>query len=98
MQIKALLNGRICTEEHETKCLENYEEIARDWACANCKGWLKEVHPWVAHLFSVYSLQQAGYPFDKNDLSMEEWMALGVINQEVKALEAGAQQEEDNGD
>jgi hypothetical protein len=31
-------------------------------------------------------LQQGGYPFEANDLTLEEWQELGVINEIIEAM------------
>jgi len=33
------------------------------------------------HILNLRFLVLAGYPFEKNDLSYEEWMDLGIINE-----------------
>jgi len=35
--------------------------------------------PWFDHIWKLTSLQRAGYPFDKNDLSLAEWIAIGEM-------------------
>lgn len=32
-------------------------------------------------MLRIYNMQNAGYPFDRNDLTVEEWLDLGVIKQ-----------------
>jgi len=39
---------------------------------------------WFLHLLS-----SAGYPFQKNDLTIEQWLALGELKMELEALKAG---------
>ena len=40
-----------------------------------------DIHPWTIHLIDLWRLQKAGYPFEKNDLSYQEWIDLGIANQ-----------------
>jgi len=37
----------------------------------------------------LYSLQRGGYPFQANDLSVEEWIRLGELREEIEAMKAG---------
>ena len=34
---------------------------------------------YVNHLFELHTLREGGFPFDKNDLSLETWHDLGVL-------------------
>ncbi len=48
--------------------------------CAACKTE-HECHPdlWFNHIWLLYTMSMAGYPFAKNDLSLEEWFALAEM-------------------
>ena len=37
------------------------------------------ISPWTWHLVLLHQLQQAGYPFNANDLTLEEWLLLGLV-------------------
>ncbi len=45
-----------------------------------------EPSPWFGHISFLYSLQKAGYPFAKNDLSMDEWTDLAIFKEEIEKL------------
>ena len=51
------------------------------WACRACEEYLRPeaISPWTWHLVLLYQLRQAGYPFDANDLTLEEWLLLGLV-------------------
>jgi len=70
------------------ECCAKYGENI-DWTCSECSRE-KEIHPYVCHLFFIYRLQASGYPFSRNDLSLEEWLDLSVIRMEVEAKNLGA--------
>ncbi len=83
--MKKLLDN--CTPEKKKKCirgcgLENIEQV-----CATCPG-SKPYEPslWFNHIWFLYSLKEAGYPFGRNDLSIEEWMGIGEIKQEMEKM------------
>ncbi|MEW6115389.1 MAG: hypothetical protein AB1553_00610 [Nitrospirota bacterium] len=40
-------------------------------------------------MWFLYELQRGGYPFQKNDLSLEEWIAIGVLKEEIDAMKMG---------
>lgn len=53
--------------------------------CGSCRR--KETSPpgaWFQHIQFLVRLQDAQYPFDKDDLSIEEWLDIGAMR---KALE-----------
>jgi len=39
---------------------------------------------YTGHILTLRRLNLAGYPFKKDDLSYEEWMDLGIINEMLK--------------
>lgn len=51
--------------------------------CDRCECRPGEYEPgiWFLHIWFLYSLQQGGYPFEKDDLTIEEWIDLGVLKQ-----------------
>jgi hypothetical protein len=56
-----------------------------DWACKNCpKRRPDQISLWVWHLLKLRRLQQGGYPFEANDLSLEEWEELGMVNEIIE--------------
>lgn len=88
--IRALYGGRMCTEPEYQKCLIQHGDFI-DWSCGKCekKRW-DYLHPWTRHMLAIKDLQSAGYPFGKNDLSIEEWRALGIINNILRQMAAAA--------
>ena len=38
---------------------------------------------WTWHLVFLHQLRQAGYPFDANDLTLEEWLLLGLVQRSL---------------
>jgi hypothetical protein len=34
---------------------------------------------WFSHIFWLHSLQAAGFPFEKDDMTIDEWLALGEM-------------------
>ena len=56
--------------------------------CAKCDGSVPyEPSEWFGHIWYIYRLQRAGYPFGANDLSVEEWMDMGVLADEMERME-----------
>jgi len=52
-----------------------------DWVCSQCqKKKETEFHPYTHKLLRLRKLQLAGYPLGPNDLTVEEWLDLGWIN------------------
>lgn len=48
--------------------------------CATCPhSQPAETGPWFNHVWHLYRLQQGGYPFEKNDLDVEEWLGLAEL-------------------
>jgi hypothetical protein len=81
-----LYRGEVCSEAEAAECREEIADLT--WACANCKKHPPdEISPWTWHLLELRRLQQGGYPFEADDLSLEEWEELGTINEIIAALE-----------
>lgn len=56
------------------------------WSCANCpRTRAEDLDPYTVKLLRVRVLQAAGYPLAADDLTMEEWLDLGVVNQWLQA-------------
>ncbi len=45
-----------------------------------------EPSEWFQHIWFLYRLQVSGYPFKANDLTVEEWMDIGMIKDEMEAI------------
>ena len=53
-----------------------------DWTCRNCpKKKAEDLHPYTHKLLNLRMLRMAGYPFRANDLTYEEWLDLGQMEQ-----------------
>ena len=78
------MRAGICTAEEREKCeLEFGENL--EWTCANCpKKSADSLHPYTTKLLRLRTLKAAGFPFRANDLTPEEWLDLGRIEQELE--------------
>lgn len=57
--------------------------------CAQCDGREPyEPTDYFNKIWRLYKLQQGGYPFDKNDLTPEEWEDLGTLREEISLPQA----------
>jgi hypothetical protein len=55
------------------------------WTCKQCpKEKPDSLHPYTCKLLNMFELQRGGYPFEKNDLTLEEWIDLGRIKEALK--------------
>ncbi|MBT9169521.1 MAG: hypothetical protein DDT19_02881 [Syntrophomonadaceae bacterium] len=55
--------------------------------CSTCEAREPyEPSRWFQHIWFLFSLQRAGYPFEKNDLSIDEWIDIGVLDAEIEAI------------
>ena len=53
-----------------------------EWACENCqKMRAEDLDPYTIKLLRIHTLREAGYPFRANDLTYEEWLDLGRLEQ-----------------
>jgi hypothetical protein len=81
-----LCRGKVCTQDERAQCELVIEDL--EWACKNCpKRRIETISPWVWHLLWLRRLQRGGYPFEANDLSLEEWEDLGLANEVIEASE-----------
>lgn len=44
-----------------------------------------EPSEWFQHIWFLYGLHRGGYPFQANDLSIEEWVDIGIIRNAMEA-------------
>ena len=67
--------------EEEAKCIEDIGgEEAQEWACENCKTKRpQDLNPYTVKLLRLRQMKNGGYPFEANDLTLEEWIDLGRI-------------------
>jgi hypothetical protein len=61
-----------------------------DSVCPSCpKRQERRPSEWLTHIWYLFLLQRGGYPFEKNDLSVEEWIDLGIVREHFEAMKAG---------
>jgi len=55
--------------------------------CAECDG-AKPYEPseWFTHIWFLWRLKKAGYPFAANDLSLQEWLDIGILEDEMEKI------------
>lgn len=39
---------------------------------------------WFSHIWFLYRLQLGGYPFARNDLSVDEWLAVADMKEAIE--------------
>jgi len=81
--IEVLFGLNVCNPDEEEKCRQEIgnEELLK-WSCEKCeKKKVDSIHPWTNHLLVLRRLVLAGYPFKRNDLSIQEWLDLGFLNE-----------------
>lgn len=89
-ELKSLARGRLCRAEQRHRCrVEN--GFFADWACSNCAEYLRPetISPWTWHLMFLHRLKKAGYPFRSNDLSLETWLLLGLVEEALATPQGG---------
>lgn len=84
-----LARGRLCQTDRRRTCRTENGPFA-EWACRECREFRRPeaISPWTAHLVSLYRLKQAGYPFKANDLTLETWLLLGLVQRIFEAVES----------
>lgn len=72
----------LCGKTERAACIEEVGEPMLEWQCRNCpkKRW-QDLHPYTLKILKLRRLQKAGYPFGANDLTLEEWEDLGLVNE-----------------
>jgi len=88
-EVRALARGRLCRGEERRRCRAEQGAFA-DWACGECREYLRpeDISPWTWHLLFLHQLQEAGYPFRANDLTLDTWLLLGLVKR-LLAVERG---------
>ncbi len=84
-----LAKGLLCGPAQQRRCRAEDGSFAA-WACRVCEEYLRPeaISPWTWHLLFLHQLHRAGYPFRANDLTLEEWLLLGLV-QRIFAGERG---------
>lgn len=55
--------------------------------CKTCEAREKyEPSEWFNHIWFLYALKRGGYPFKANDLTIDEWMDVGILSDEIESL------------
>lgn len=55
--------------------------------CSDCEAREPyEPSAWFHHIRFIYRLQQGGYPFEANDLTLEEWIDVGTLREAIEKL------------
>jgi len=74
-----LAAGRLCGPTRRRRCRTENGAFG-PWACRVCEEFMppEAVSPWTWHLVFLHQLQGAGYPLKANDLTLEEWLLLGL--------------------
>lgn len=75
-----LAAGRLCSPGRRRRCQVENGAFAT-WACRVCEEYLRPeaVSTWTWHLVMLHQLRRAGYPFKANDLTLEEWLLLELV-------------------
>lgn len=53
--------------------------------CAGCQ-LSKQYKPgrWFGHIWNLFRLQRGGFPFEADDLTLQEWTDIGVLKDEFE--------------
>ena len=74
----------MCGEKEQAKCEAEFDGNL-EWACDNCeKKRIGDLHPYTHKLFRIRMLREAGYPLRANDITYDEWVDLGRLEQCLK--------------
>ena len=66
----------MCLEEHGAELIE--------WTCNHCpRKKQSDLNEYTIKMFNIRRLRMAGFPFGKNDLTLEEWDDLGLIEETI---------------
>jgi hypothetical protein len=83
-----LARGKVCQGDQRQACRVENSTYA-GWACKECQEFRRPetISRWTWHLVLLYQLKRAGYPFQANDLSLETWILLGLVQRIFEAAE-----------
>lgn len=78
----ARIRAGICSPEEEARCEQEFGAENLAWACENCpKARVSDLSGYTKKLLLARQLQRAGYPFDADSFTLEEWLDLGRLKQ-----------------
>jgi len=77
--LKALLTGEgLCSERDAADCEARHGDWL-DWACQRCeKVQPDRLSGRALRIVFLRELQRGGFPFGPDDLSLEDWLGLGL--------------------
>jgi hypothetical protein len=89
-ELLSVAKGHLCQPEQRQICRAEHGAFST-WACGACAEYLRPeaVSPWTWHLMFLYRLKKAGYPFRANDLSLETWLLLGLVEEALAQPQGG---------
>ena len=89
-ELQRVARGRLCRADQREKCRVEHGAFS-EWACGACTEYLRPeaVSPWTWHLMFLYRLKKGGYPFGANDLSLETWLLLGLVEEILACGQGG---------
>lgn len=60
------------------------------WMCKSCRAKSgTRTAPWFNQVWLLRSLQKAGYPFEKNDLTLAQWLGIAQLEAEIESMQYG---------
>lgn len=72
----------LCDDAQEKTCLAEVGDALLDWTCSQCeKKKSSDISPYTSQIFRLRKLRLAGYPFKADDLTYEEWLDLGAVEE-----------------
>jgi len=79
------LRKGLCNDDEQAKCLDEFGEAGLTWACSQCpKKKQSDLDQYTLKLLHLLSLQNGGYPFKANDLTIDEWIDLGQVREALQ--------------
>ena len=79
-----MIRKGLCNAFEQAKCANEFGDFL-EVTCAKCaKLRAQDLNIYTGKMLRIRNLQMAGYPFDKNDLSPEEWEDLGRLNETLR--------------
>lgn len=56
------------------------------WSCSHCpKKRSSDINPYTEKLLRLVALQRGGYPIAADDLTIEEWIDLGMVKEALNS-------------